>query len=130
MTNREARQGDDARSRIAAGDGSEADGLGWESDAQPPVEVGLRELNRETAEVMRWVRGGRRVIVSRHGRPFAVILPLEDGIEMVLRSEPGPDPGRTRKGARFDAETRLLGDPVALRVRARRGYRLVKGRRP
>ncbi len=44
--------------------------------------VTIAELKNRASEVLRRVRGGERVIVTRHGKPTALILPLdEDTIE-------------------------------------------------
>ena len=49
-----------------------------EADPEPfrLREVALSELNREASSVVRRVEGGELAVVSRHGRPVAMILPI------------------------------------------------------
>jgi prevent-host-death family protein len=51
---------------------------------QPIGEVSIGGLNRRTSEVLRRVEGGERVIVTNHGRPAAVMLPIQDGLDVLL----------------------------------------------
>jgi prevent-host-death family protein len=55
-------------------------------DAEPSSirEVSVRELNRRTTQVLADVRGGRRVVVSRHGRPVALLLGIDEAVELLL----------------------------------------------
>lgn len=53
-------------------------------DDQPAREVSIRELSRQAPAVVREVANGGRVVVTRHGRPVAVILEVEAGIEAML----------------------------------------------
>ena len=51
------------------------------------MEVGLRELQRRTSEVMARVeQEGLRVIVSRHGLPIAVLVPIGEAHVWALQN--------------------------------------------
>lgn len=50
------------------------------SDHQPISEISVSELARRASAVI----GGERVIVSRNGRPAAVILAIRDGVDALL----------------------------------------------
>ena len=49
-------------------------------------EVGVRELKREASRVLAGVVDGERVIVTRNGRPIAVILSIEQAVDLLLTS--------------------------------------------
>jgi prevent-host-death family protein len=49
-----------------------------EDEAAEPIEVTMGELDRRAAGVIRDVAGGRIAVISRHGKPVAVIVPLAD----------------------------------------------------
>jgi prevent-host-death family protein len=49
-------------------------------------EVSVRDLNRATSRVLAGVVDGERVIVTRHGRPIAVILSIEQAVDLFLTS--------------------------------------------
>jgi len=53
----------------------------WDADVR---EVSIGELNRSTSAVVRSVRRGERVIVTRHGEPQAVVLSVEDLIDAIV----------------------------------------------
>ena len=45
----------------------------------------VRELKRKTSQMLRTVEGGTTVLVTTHGRPTAMLVPVtEDDIEDVL----------------------------------------------
>jgi prevent-host-death family protein len=46
--------------------------------------IPIGELNRHTSDVLRQVEAGERVIVTNHGRPVAALLPIPDGIDVLL----------------------------------------------
>jgi prevent-host-death family protein len=53
--------------------------------ASPPLrvrEVTVGELDRRASEVVERVRDGEIAVVSRHGRPVAMILPIADALEL------------------------------------------------
>jgi prevent-host-death family protein len=54
------------------------------SDDQEVVEVGAKELARGVARVLDQVAKGARVIVTRNGRPVAVICSMRGGVELML----------------------------------------------
>jgi prevent-host-death family protein len=56
-------------------------------DDQRIREVPVGVLNRRTSEVLRMVDSGERVIVSRHGEPLAVILPIDRALELFVGGE-------------------------------------------
>jgi prevent-host-death family protein len=70
-------------------------------DDQRIREVPVGVLNRRTSAVLRMVDRGERVIVSRHGRPLAVIIPIDRALELFVGGEqfiqsrlaPGVDEG-------------------------------------
>jgi prevent-host-death family protein len=49
-------------------------------------EVGVRELNRGTTRVLEMALAGERVIVTRDGQPIAVLLSVDQAIELLLFS--------------------------------------------
>jgi prevent-host-death family protein len=43
------------------------------------ADIGIRELKTHASEIVRKVKEeGRRYVVTRHGRPVAVIVPIEE----------------------------------------------------
>jgi antitoxin (DNA-binding transcriptional repressor) of toxin-antitoxin stability system len=48
-------------------------------------EVTMTELDRRAAAIVRSVREGEVAVVSRHKRAVAMIVPLDDELELVLR---------------------------------------------
>ena len=51
---------------------------------QPVTEVSATELARSASSVLDRVAAGGRIVVSRSRRPVALIVSLEDGIEVML----------------------------------------------
>jgi prevent-host-death family protein len=49
-------------------------------------EVGVRELKSEASRVFDGVVDGERVIVTRNGHPIAVMLSIEQAIDLFLTS--------------------------------------------
>jgi prevent-host-death family protein len=47
-------------------------------------EVTVRELSRATGSVLEEVSAGKRVVVTRHGNPVALILAIDDAIDVFL----------------------------------------------
>lgn len=47
-------------------------------------EIGIKELKNTASRVIDDVEGGERVIVTRRGRPAAVIMSIEDAEDFVL----------------------------------------------
>jgi prevent-host-death family protein len=47
-------------------------------------EVTVRELSRSTGNVVAEVSAGTRVVVTRHGSPVALILAIDDAIDVFL----------------------------------------------
>jgi prevent-host-death family protein len=55
------------------------------------IEVGIRELQRETTYVMERVEAdGHRLIVCRHGRPIAVLVPIAQARAWALLAQADP----------------------------------------
>lgn len=52
--------------------------------SQPIREVGVADLKNGTSGVLRDVTHGERVIVTKHGRPIAVILGIEEAVDLML----------------------------------------------
>jgi prevent-host-death family protein len=50
----------------------------------PLHEIGIKELKNTTSRVLEEVEGGERVIVTKRGRPAAVIMSMEDAEDFVL----------------------------------------------
>ena len=59
------------------------------SDHQPVTEVSVTELSRNVSAVISRVAGGERVIISRHGRPTAVIIAIDAGIDALIAGSEG-----------------------------------------
>jgi prevent-host-death family protein len=71
-------------------------------DSQPVREVSISQLRKELAAVVEAVAVGERVIVSRHGRPRAVLVSLDDAIDVaVVASE---EFARLRREVRLELE--------------------------
>jgi prevent-host-death family protein len=49
--------------------------------------IGARMLRHRTADVVRTVTAGERLIVTRHGEPQAVVLSLDDALELLVEPE-------------------------------------------
>lgn len=51
------------------------------------AQIGLREANQQFSRLMKAVRGGREVLLTERGRPFAVIRPIHpsDETESAIR---------------------------------------------
>lgn len=47
-------------------------------------EIGIKELKNTASRVIDEVEAGERVIVTRRGRPAAVIMSMDDGEDFVL----------------------------------------------
>jgi len=72
-------------------------------------EVPARELSRDTSGVLARVAEGRRAIVTRRGRPVAVILEVEEALGLC----------GTIVLSRQEAERRLFGEELGRRLRER-----------
>ena len=51
---------------------------------QPVGEVSATELARSTSSVLDRIAAGERVVVTRSTRPVALLVSLEDGIDVML----------------------------------------------
>jgi prevent-host-death family protein len=60
--------------------------MSFEHEPAAIREVSVRELNRATSRVVAGAVDGERVIVTRHGRPIAVILSIEQAVDLFLTS--------------------------------------------
>ena len=47
-------------------------------------EVDIRELKARASEVIERIAEGERAVVTRHGRPVAVVLSIEESLEFAL----------------------------------------------
>jgi prevent-host-death family protein len=56
------------------------------SDGGPTVirEVGVRELNRRTSRMVEMAEAGERLIITRDGQPAAVLLGVDQAIDLLL----------------------------------------------
>jgi prevent-host-death family protein len=48
------------------------------------AEIGIKELKTAASRVIEEVSGGASYVVTKRGRPAAVIVPLEDAEDLVL----------------------------------------------
>jgi prevent-host-death family protein len=71
------------------------------------AEVGIRELKAQASRVIDEVAAGASYVVTRRGRPAAVIIPIEDAEDVVLAN--ADEFVRIRRRARKDhAKDRTL----------------------
>ncbi len=47
-------------------------------------EIGVKELKNTASRVLEEVEGGERMVVTKRGRPTAVIMSMEDAEDFVL----------------------------------------------
>lgn len=47
-------------------------------------EIGIKELKNTASRVLAEVEGGERIVVTRRGRPAALIMSMEDAEDFVL----------------------------------------------
>lgn len=47
------------------------------------IEVGIRELKNQLSRYVEYVRSGKEVIVTDHGRPVARLMPLTAGDDLL-----------------------------------------------
>jgi prevent-host-death family protein len=64
------------------------------------AEVGIRELKAQASRVIDEVAAGASYVVTRRGRPAAVIIPIEDAEDVVLAN--ADEFVRMRRRARQD----------------------------
>lgn len=48
------------------------------------AEIGIKELKSGASRVIEEVSGGRSYVVTKRGRPAAVIMPIEEAEDLVL----------------------------------------------
>lgn len=48
------------------------------------AEIGIKELKATASQVIERVEGGEAYVVTRRGRPAAVLLPVEEAEDLVL----------------------------------------------
>ena len=65
--------------------------------------MSVRELGRETASVLASVARGERAVIVRHGEPVALILSLDEAIDVFLAH--AEEYVRMRLDARRDLES-------------------------
>jgi prevent-host-death family protein len=83
-------------------------------------EVSARELSRDTSEVLARVGAGGRAVITKHGRPIAVLMEVDEAVGLC----------GTALLRKRDAERRLFGDELAAELRQRdlrRAPRLLGG---
>lgn len=77
------------------------------------VELGIQAFRRDLAEVLNRVAyGGERAIIHRHGRPQAVIIPVED-FEFLERMAAAREDAQDRKALRNARRQRDKAIPLA-----------------
>lgn len=64
------------------------------------AEIGVKELKATASAVIEKVQGGTPYVVTRRGRPAAVLLPVEDAGDVVLAN--ADEYVRMRREARED----------------------------
>ena len=72
--------------------------------ADPPAtrEVSVRELSRNTAGVLDDVAAGERIVVTRFGDPVALVLSVDEAIDVFLAN--AEEFVRMRLGAREELD--------------------------
>ena len=71
------------------------------------AEIGVKELKATASAVIDRVEGGAAFLVTRRGRPAAVLMPIEDAEDVVLAN--ADEYVRMRRAARSDyAEGRTV----------------------
>jgi len=50
------------------------------------MRVGIRELKRKISEYMRWVKSGQTIVVTEHGKPIGLIVPVKASLEERLHA--------------------------------------------
>jgi prevent-host-death family protein len=50
----------------------------------PVAEIGIKELKSGASRVVDEVATGRSYVITKHGRPTAVIMPIEEAEDLVL----------------------------------------------
>jgi prevent-host-death family protein len=63
--------------------------MSFENEPETIREVGVRELKSRMSAVLDGVIDGERVIVTRNGHPIAVILSIEQAVDLFLASSEG-----------------------------------------
>lgn len=48
------------------------------------AEIGLKELKATASAVIEQVEGGAAYVITKRGRPAAVLLPVEDAEDLIL----------------------------------------------
>jgi prevent-host-death family protein len=72
-------------------------------------EIGIKELKNNASRVVGEVEAGERVVVTKRGRPAAVIMSMEDAEDFVLANAEEYVRMRSRSHAEHEA-----GETVAL----------------
>ena len=75
------------------------------------AEIGVKELKATVSSVIEQVEGGAAYIITKRGRPAAVLLPVEDAEDLVLAN--ADEYVRMRRKAREDhrmGRTVSMGD--------------------
>src|SRR3954447_1424559 len=86
-----------------------ADLLVVEPPRKTVEEVSARELSRDTSRVLARVSAGGRAVITKHGRPVAVLMEMEEAVGLC----------GTALLRKRDAECRLFGDELAAELRQR-----------
>jgi prevent-host-death family protein len=83
------------------------------------AEVGIKELKATASTVIDEVEGGAAYVVTKRGRPAAVLLPVEEAEDLVLANAdatadghgPPPSPALRRLGRAWSSRPRPAGSP-------------------
>ncbi len=67
------------------------------------AEIGVKELKATASAVIEKVEGGSAYIITKRGRPAAVLLPVEDALDAVLAN--ADEYVRMRREAREEHRT-------------------------
>jgi prevent-host-death family protein len=73
------------------------------------AEIGIKDLKTSASRVIGEVSGGRSYVVTRRGRPAAVIMPIEEAEDLVLaNAEEFVNMRRRARAAYRKGRSRLL----------------------
>lgn len=92
-------------------------------------EVTVRELSRATSAVIRELRDGRRLVLTRYGAPVGVLVSVADALELASPPDAeAPTAPIPRMAELREALARVVGAELERRLWRRELERLVHGR--
>jgi len=72
------------------------------------AEIGIKQLKANASEVVSRVESGKAYVITKRGRPAAVLLPIEEAEDLVLAN--ADEFVRLRRQARLEYEQGLTTD--------------------